>query len=146
MIEKIVNLENIDVSELLDSSRDEGYNMIFRLISDYKNGINKFDKNGEILVCYKENNRIIGICGLNIEPEIQLNNCARIRRLFVLSEFRENKIGKKLVNYLIEYAKNYFDKVTTNIGKLKITDFYLNCGFNQVNDILGITHIIRLNS
>ena len=146
MIVKIEDLKNINLEELLSFSKNENYKLIFKLISDYKSGINRFDKNGEILVCYKENNKILGICGLNIEPQSELINTARIRRLYILPKFRKKQIGKKLVHYLLEYAKNYFNKVTTNIGDLNISNFYISCGFNQVDNISGITHITSLHT
>ena len=84
-IRQINNLLKEDIKELRKESKKEGYNIIDRLINEFRDNKNKFDKKGEALIVCETYNKIIGICGLNIDP---LNSKrGRIRRLYVLPQY-----------------------------------------------------------
>jgi len=139
-IRYIENLLDEEVEELRKESKKEGYNHIEKLINDFKSGVNKFSKPGEALIVYERNNKIVGICGLNvdsIDPER-----GRIRRLYVLPQYRKQEIGKKLVKELIDYSAKNFKSVSTNIGRLDISGFYKKLGFKKYDKEKGITHLL----
>ena len=142
-IRYVNNLLAEDISKLREESIKEGFNIINRLINDYKSGKNKFNQKGEALIVCEIDDKIVGICGLNIDP-INTKR-ARIRRLYVLPQFRNKKIGKKLVVELINYSINYFKTVSVNIGELNISKFYENLGFKVYDKEKGITHLLMHN-
>jgi ribosomal protein S18 acetylase RimI-like enzyme len=142
-IRYVKNLLDEGLEGLLVESKKEGYNIIKRLMNDFRNGDNKFNKKGEALVVYEENNEIIGICGLNVDP---INNKrGRIRRLYVLPQYRNKGIGEKLVKELVNYSINNFKSVSVNIGNLDISEFYEKLGFQKHNEENGITHLLTHN-
>ncbi len=102
----IVEIENLDKEEMnlvSSSARNEGYNHIQRLISDYISCKNCFNSQGEKLIGYKIDEQIIAVCGLNIEPDD--HQFGRIRRLYVLPHYRNLGIGAKLVKYLLYHLR-----------------------------------------
>ena len=141
MIITIDDPDKYDIETIRYESDKEGYNIINRLITDYRSGQNRFDKKGEKLVGFTRNDETVAICGLNIEPTDQ--KLGRIRRLYVSAEFRHLGIGTELVKHLIEYAGQHFEGVVVNIGDLPIGDFYQSIGFSPVADNSSYTHIYR---
>jgi len=136
----IKNLLDEDIKELREKSKKEGYNLIERLINDFKSGKNKFNKQGEVLIVYEVNDRIVGICGLNIDPADPKRG--RIRRLYVLPQYRNKGIGRELVKELINDSVRNFKSVSVNIGDLNISKFYEELGFKTYNKEKGITHLL----
>ena len=139
-IHYIKDLLNEDIEELRNESKKEGYNLIERLINDFISGKNKFNRLGEVLIVYEVGGKIIGVCGLNVDPA-NLER-GRIRRLYVLPQYRNKGIGRKLVRELINYSTKNFKSVSVNIGDLKISKFYEELGFKKHNKEEGITHLL----
>jgi len=86
-IRYIDNLLKEDIREPRKESKKEGYNIIERLINEFRNGKNKFNKKGEALIVCQLSKKIIGICGLNIDPLSPKR--AKIRRLYALMQYRK---------------------------------------------------------
>lgn len=140
-IRYIQNPLNEDIGELRSESEREGYNLVDKLISDFKSGENKFDKKGECLIVCEAGNKMVGICALGIDP---LNSArGRIRRLYVLPQYRNKGVGRKLVTELVDYSRKYFKAVSVNMGKLHISKFYEGLGFKRYDKEPGITHLLE---
>ena len=143
MIIEIDELEKYDIETTRYESDKEGYNHINRLIAEYNAGENRFDKIGEKLVGFVLDDKVVAVCGLNIETTN--NRLGRIRRLYVIPEHRRCGIGTELVKYLIKHAKQYFQSVVVNIGDLPVDDFYKSIGFKSVINNDSYTHIMILH-
>jgi N-acetylglutamate synthase-like GNAT family acetyltransferase len=143
MIIEIDELEKYDIETVRYESDKEGYNHISRLIAEYNTGENRFDNTGEKLVGFVLDDKVVAVCGLNIEPTN--NNLGRMRRLYVLSKCRHRGIGTELVKYLIKHAEQYFQSVVVNIGDLSVYDFYKSIGFKPVMNNYSYTHILILD-
>jgi len=139
LIVDIVDLDEYDISHIRNMAEQEGYNMLNRLVIDYDSGENRFNKEGEKLIGNISDNTIVALCGLNIESTN--TDYGRIRRLYVLPEYRNRRIGTELVNHLITFAGNHFKGVVVNIGKLPVSGFYESLGFRQVNNP-SYTHLL----
>lgn len=142
MIIDINDLDEYDISTITQAANAERYDIVNRLVTDYDSGENKFDKEGEKLVGFLLDDKVVALCGLNIEPTN--GRYGRIRRLYVLPEYRNQGIGTQLVRYLIAYAGHNFKGVVVNIGKLSIDNFYKLMGFRSVINS-SFTHILRLS-
>ena len=140
MVTDITDLETCNVETLRNESLEEGYNIINHLIAEYRSGENRFDRPGEKLIGFVLNNEIVAVCGLNIEPTD--DRLGRIRRLYVLKDYRHRNTGTTLVRHLIGHAKKYFKGVVVNIGDLPVDGFYRSAGFSPVNN-KSYTHIHR---
>ena len=94
-----------DIKELLIESQEEGFCFLTKLIVEYKNGQNVFNKIGERLwEVYGEKNKLIGVAGLNQNPNSQYANVRRVRRFYVSAQFRRKGVGKQLLKEIIHYA------------------------------------------
>ena len=140
---RIESLEPYDWAYILRDGRSEGYNMVNRLISDFKAGINRFDARGETLFAHVRDTAVVAVAGLNREEIEDFGKAGRVRRLYVSPEYRGAGLGRSLVEELISFAATFYDSLTVNTGKLRTRSFYEHLGFQPV-DLPGITHVRRL--
>ena len=73
------------LSELATESEANGQAFIQRLIAEWESGDNRFSRPGEALFVAKMGARIVGVCGLNVDPYQDSKTVGRIRRLYVLA-------------------------------------------------------------
>jgi len=92
MIVELKNLHRQKLTQLSVSAKNEGFNHINRLFDEYEMGKNRFNRRGEILIGYEIDKQLVAVCGLNIEPANQ--EYGRIRRLYVIPNFRKKEIGQ----------------------------------------------------
>ncbi|MGI1798488.1 GNAT family N-acetyltransferase [Priestia sp. TRN 1309] len=145
---KIIRLTYLmehDIKELLMESQQEGFAFLTKLIAEYKNGQNVFNKTGERLWgVYGEQNQLIAVAGLNQDPYSKCANVGRVRRFYVSAQFRRKGMGKRLLKEVIHYAENYYDTLVlyTNTDEAKL--FYERNGFKRVYNQHKITHEYKL--
>ncbi len=79
-----------DVEELEAQARQEGFNFVLRLLSDWRTGLNCFDKPRECLLGAFDGGRLVAVGGLSIEPY-----CAsrKVGRLHVFTSARRSGAG-----------------------------------------------------
>ena len=122
-----------DLSNLLDAATDESMRMVSRLAIEYESGVNSFDGPGEGLWEARSAARLIGICGLNVDPFTTANErCGRVRRLYVLPEWRRRGVASALLEALGAHAAGHFDKLTAFTVDPGVVRFYLARGFRPV--------------
>jgi len=131
IIEKLKKEDIVSYKKLIDEAFSGSQE-----ISEYEKYDDK-SKSYNILVA-KEDNKIIGSVTLyfldlftfSFQPTIEIFNVC------VLREYRRNNIGKKLLEYVIEYAKKngyntiHFTCLEDNVA---IHKFYENLGFIKAN-------------
>lgn len=90
---------------------------------------NQFE-NGNPMFLYEYNNKFIGYFSLSInDNSVELNN------LSVLPEYRHIGIGKKIINYAVDYSKN-----TLGVNKIKIGIVEENAILKEWYKTLGFVH------
>jgi hypothetical protein len=83
-VKQIINLFCVDLTHLVKESKEEGFRFLERLVSDYKNGTNNFNKPGEFLYgMFNKEGVLIAIGGLNIDPYSNEQRIGRLRRFYV---------------------------------------------------------------
>jgi len=99
----------------------------------------RIDKENEIVFVAEESNKIIGyIYGcINIDNKIKKELEANIDSLFVIEEYRNNKIGTKLIDNFIEEVNN------NNCKYILIDNKYLNKGAANLYNKLGFNIFIE---
>jgi GNAT superfamily N-acetyltransferase len=132
-----------ELSELLTESMEEGFRHVSRLINEYTNGINMFNNENEALFECRINNRVIGICGLNQNPYVG-EGIGRVRRLYILKEFRRHGVGRKIIEAVITKAKKHFQKLELKTDNPSASKFYKTLGFEEVTDDEEVTHCFVL--
>lgn len=89
---------------------------------------------GEFLIALNEQNKIIGTCAAlkKTDTTIKLNS------FYILSEYRDKGIGKKLYDKVMEYivAKNYKEIILCTFEKFNIAiEFYKKRGYKLYETI-----------
>jgi GNAT superfamily N-acetyltransferase len=138
-----VNYLNFDnITQLLNQSQEEGFRHIVRLVNDYLSGTNRFNKPGEALFIAFDEEVTVGICGLNLDPFTN-GHVGRVRRLYVLPEYRNHGIGRRLIEEIIGKANDIYDQLVLKTDSEKASKFYKSLGFKEVNNS-NSTHILNL--
>jgi GNAT superfamily N-acetyltransferase len=105
-----------------------------RLVSDWTNGTNTFNRPGECLLGAFADRRLVGIGGLNQDPYSARADVGRVRHLYVLDSFRQKGIGGALVNRLVRAARGVFGELRLRTDTEGAAAFYVRCGFCAAND------------
>ncbi len=125
----ISDLSSIDTQEIVTASRKEGFRMVERLVEDFKSGVNRFDRPGEVLLAAFDSGKLIAVGGLNATDS---PGVGRIRRVYVLPAYRRRAIGASLVGLLLARSIGKFEtfvlRTTTETGAA----FYESLGFKPV--------------
>jgi len=89
--------------------------------------------NQHIIVVYEKNNDIIGSGTLLIEPKLTygISYLGHIENILVHENHRNCGIGKNIVKYLIDYAKNNSCYRIDLACEEKLIKFYQDVGFNK---------------
>lgn len=141
-INRITNLDVIALQELRAASRQEGYRFIERLCEEWVSSTNRFNGPGEALFIAVARGKAIGICGLNRDPYANTARIGRVRRLYVLPEFRSNGIGRALLEAVVAHASGSFSVLrlrTETAG-----DFFSAQGFRPEVSDPDTTHVLDL--
>jgi len=144
-IQRIHDLEELDLTQLLLASRQEGFRMLDRLIDDFRNGHNRFNYPGECLLgVFDTSGNLVGIGGLNQDPYSLGLPLGRLRRFYILPACRRQGIGRRLANALLLEAKRTFLTVVLRTYTIQGAQFYESLGFTPY-DTSTTSHIIRFN-
>jgi glucosamine-phosphate N-acetyltransferase len=95
--------------------------------------ISNLNPNRHIIVLYKKDNKIIGTGSLLIEPKLTYNisYLGHIENIFVDEKYRNKGIGKQIVEYLVNYAREKLCYRIDLACEDKIINFYRGLGFNK---------------
>ena len=125
---KIVTAEQLpdQIDTLATLARKEGYNLIDKLIEEYRTGKNCFSQNNEFLACAYDGNKLIACGGLNqqwgdngIEERI-----GRVRRFYVHPKYRQHGVGKQLLAYLEQLARPFYSALCLQTDTKLAASFY----------------------
>ena len=92
------------VDELLSESERAGARFVRRLVDEWANGANRFDRPGEALFGAWIGDRLVGVGGLNVDPYARDERVGRVRHLYVLSDFRRLGVARRLMAQIIAAA------------------------------------------
>jgi GNAT superfamily N-acetyltransferase len=128
---------------LLEESRRGRFRMLNRLREEWENGINRFDRPGEILFGAFDGDYLVGVGGRNIDPFEADPKIGRIRHVYVAENLRRLGIGRQLMEHILSDAGLYFSRInvrapTTAFG------FYERLGFVRADGIETVTHHFAL--
>lgn len=144
-VTRVRNLTVDEVFPLVLESEREGFRFVRRLYDDYVSGANRFNRDGEALFVAHQLEQVVGICGLNKDPYSQFGNVGRVRRLYVLPDFRKYGVGRRLVSDVILEAKRFYETLTLRTDNPVADQFYRIIGFSTVHVPDNATHWLSLN-
>jgi ribosomal protein S18 acetylase RimI-like enzyme len=143
-IERLHDLTSGCVAELLRESESFGSRIVSRLVEEWDNGTNRFDRPGEALFGAWVDDRLVGVCGLNVDPYAGDERVGRVRHLYVLSVFRRRGVGRQLVAHVIQAAYGRFDDLHLRTNNLAAARLYEAIGFGSCDDGGDYTHVAKL--
>ncbi len=145
-VERVEDLNSLDITRLVQESEEEGYRFVTRLVNEFEDRSNVFNKTGEVLFCVKKNDgTVVAIGGINQSPFSQESEEGRLRRFYVLENVRREGVGTLLLQSIIEHAKNHFKEITVRTESAKADAFYRAGGFSFDDSASETTHILRFN-
>jgi len=143
-IERLSDVTLGDFADLLSESERLGSRIIRRLVEEWGNGANRFDRPGEVLFGARGTGRLIGICGLNHDPYAGDERIGRVRHLYVLSTSRRKGMGQQLVLHVIQAAQGRFDELRLRTNNPAAARLYEELGFRPCDDSGDYTHLAKL--
>jgi GNAT superfamily N-acetyltransferase len=143
-IERLAHLTSGDVAELLSDSERLGSRIVRRLVEEWENGANRFDRPGETLFGARAAGLLLGVCGLNVDPYAGDERVGRVRHLYVLSTSRGMGVGQQLVRRVIQAAQGRFDELRLRTSNPAAARLYEALGFRPRDDDGDYTHLARL--
>jgi GNAT superfamily N-acetyltransferase len=143
-IERVFALPGEDVKELVDESAAAGFALVQRLVADWDSGANRFDQPGEALFLARRAGRVIGVCGLNVDPYAARPDVGRVRHVYVLADHRRQGIGWALVLRVVAEARKSFTTLTLRTNTAEGAAFYVAIGFTPTSTLASSTHYLDL--
>jgi len=145
-VKRINNVMNENIYPLVEESQKAGFRFLQKLINDYSDGSNTFNKPGEALYgVYGQDGVLIAVGGININPFSDDARIGRIRRFYVANDYRRKGIGKLLLKTLISEAKNHFQVMVLN-STPQADAFYTSFGFIKGDKYLKSTHYLTVKT
>jgi predicted adenylyl cyclase CyaB len=111
LIERLQGLPPDRVHDLLVDSEAAGSRIVRRAVDQWADGTNRFDRPGEALFAASLAGRLVGVCGLNVDPYAGDDRVGRVRHLYVLTSCRRRGVGRQLVAHVIDSAGDRFDSL-----------------------------------
>lgn len=144
-IKEIKDLKQVDVSKLVEESEAEGYRFLRRLVDQYEDGTNTFNKTGEVLYgVWDPHNQLAAIGGLNRDPYSSKEGIGRLRRFYISASARRQGIGTKLLQQILKDAQGHFRELVVRTDSSTADAFYRANGFSGDLGLPEATHGIVL--
>jgi GNAT superfamily N-acetyltransferase len=134
IIERLPDLPLDSLAPLVVESEQAGWRFVRRLSDEWAAGANRFDQPGEALFAARVGERLIGVCGLNIDPHAADRWVGRVRRLYVLAEFR------RLVEAVLASAQGRFASLRLRTESVEAAAFFEQLGFRRRLGMPDYTH------
>ncbi|QHJ69382.1 GNAT family N-acetyltransferase [Planococcus halotolerans] len=146
-IKVIEDLSKVDVSKLVEESEAEGYRFLRRLVNQYEDGTNTFNKAGEVLYgVWDPAGELVAIGGLNRDPYSDKSGIGRLRRFYISEHARRQGIGTKLLKEILNYGQGHFSEIVVRTDSSNADAFYRANGFSGDLGMPDVTHSIVLDN
>ncbi len=143
-ISRIDTLSPLLFAELVAESEQPGFRFVRKLVEDWQSGGNQFALPGEALFVALYGERVIGVCGLNNDPYAECTGVGRVRRLYVLTAFRRQAVGRRLVQEVVAAARVSFSSLRLRAETAEAFRFYAALGFRECAGVSDCTHQMEL--
>jgi GNAT superfamily N-acetyltransferase len=143
-IERVTDPAPNTFDALVAESERAGYRFVRRLAEEWSSGANRFDRPGESLFVALMGERVIGVCGLNVDPYTAAEGVGRVRHLYVLLAYRRTGVGRLLVTRVMEAARGRFDTLRLSTQNPAAAQLYERLGFDRRAGAADHTHLMEL--
>lgn len=132
-------VESADFLALVEASRIEGYWMPTRLLDGWRDRTHRFARRGEALLAAYCDGKLVGVCGLGVDPYVEQRREGRVRHLYVAEACRRQGVGRLLVKTIIDRARLHFRVLNVRATE-NAFEFYEKLGFHRVEGEEFMTH------
>ncbi|MDN4525146.1 GNAT family N-acetyltransferase [Fictibacillus fluitans] len=144
-VKQIDSLNELNITDLVEESKKEGFRFLEWLVRDYIEGKNAFDKPGESLWgIIDPGGQCVAIGGLNQDPFANDPSIGRIRRFYVAHDYRRIGIGTLLLKSIVKEAHKHFHTLVLHTDTVRGDHFYTSYGFVQETRYPHSIHWLRL--
>jgi len=142
---KFVRLNDLPASlgDLAADAEREGHRFLGRLTREWESGLNRFDRPGEALFAALEDDRLVGVGGLSVDPYENDSRVGRVRHLYVLPEHRRQGVGRSLMGCILAEAWRRFDCLHLRTHNPVAARFYQRFGFRPCVGSSECTHVLN---
>jgi ribosomal protein S18 acetylase RimI-like enzyme len=141
--DRLHDLTSPDVRVLVAESEAAGMRLVRRLVDEWHDGSNRFDRPGEALFGAWVDARLVGVCGLNIDPYAGDDRVGRVRHLYVLVAARRLGVARTLMAEIFSAARGRFATLRLSTSNPAAARLYESLGFRPVSQRDG-THVLSL--
>jgi GNAT superfamily N-acetyltransferase len=118
----------------------DGRGMVLRLIAEWSDGSNRFDRHGECAYVALDKGRVVAVCGLNIDPYAGDRSVGRVRRLYIATFHRRHRAATAIMEVLVDDARGHFRSLHVRTDDTGASAFYESIGFTRVVGDPNCTH------
>ena len=150
MTSPVVRIERMDglpadrLAPLITESEASGLRFVRRLAEEWESGVNRFDRAGEALLGALRGRRLVGVCGLNVDPYAGEGRVGRVRHLYVLTAYRRHGVGRQLLGAVIAAAHGRFAALRLSTVNPEAARLYEALGFRRHAGDARCTHVLEL--
>jgi GNAT superfamily N-acetyltransferase len=130
-----------DVQPLVTESEQAGMRLVRRLVDEWRDASNAFDKPGEALFGAWHGERLVGVGGLNVDPYAGDPKIGRVRHLYVLVDARRHGVARALMAEILALARGRFPTVRLSTTNPAAARLYESLGFRPVT-ARDCTHVL----
>src|SRR5688572_23329529 len=128
------------LSDLAAAAEAEGWRMVSRLVAEWADGRNRFDRPGEHAYFAILDGRAVGVCGLNVDPFASDPAVGRVRRMYVAAAHRRSGVATAMMRQLLDDARGHFRTLHVRAPEGGACAFYESLGFTRVAGDRNCTH------
>jgi len=144
VVERLSELPSAALGPLVAESEQAGLRFVHRLVEEWASGRNRFDRPGEACFAARVDGRLVGVCGLNVDPYTVESRVGRVRHLYVLSAYRKVGVGQRLVGEVIAAGRGPFGMLRLRTQNEAAARLYERMGFRRCADVADCTHLLEL--
>lgn len=123
-----------DVQPLVTESEHAGLRLVRRLVDEWRDGSNRFDRPGEALFGAWRDERLVGVCGLNVDPYADDDRIGRVRHLYVLVDARRHGVARALMAETLAAARGRFPTLRLSTSNPAAARLYESLGFRPLTE------------
>ena len=131
--ERLHDLASPGLAMLVAESEQAGLSLVRRLVDEWRDGTNRFDRPGEALFGASIDGSLVGVGGLTIDPYLRDDHVGRVRHLYVLVARRRLGVGRVLMDRVLEAARGRFAVLRLSTHNPAAARLYEALGFRPVS-------------
>jgi ribosomal protein S18 acetylase RimI-like enzyme len=128
-VRRVHRLPTDALAPLLAASVEEGFHFIERLVREWEEAQQRFNRPGELLLAVYEEEEIVAIGGLTADPYSGEPALGRLRHIYVRPDARRRGIGRRLVRILEQAAGQTYRALVLRTDSPAAAGFYEMLGY-----------------